>query len=164
MFLVGVGAAWSAANIGPAVSSLRDDFDISLATVGLLSGTLTYVAMVIGLILAPRIALRLGLARWLMLGCLCGGVGNLLFALTPVFAGLALGRVLAGLGLGLAVGLGPVLARLGGGFGRVGLFGAAYQLGIGCGSGSAVRWPTSVSIGGPGFCSPRWSASRLCRF
>ena len=40
VFLVALGSAWSVGNVGAVVGDLSSDFDISLAAVGLLSGTL----------------------------------------------------------------------------------------------------------------------------
>ena len=57
-------------------------------------------------------------------------VGNLLFAVTPVFAGLAVGRILPGVAFAVANTLGVVWAERAGGVRLVGLFGAAIQLGI----------------------------------
>jgi predicted MFS family arabinose efflux permease len=56
--------------------------------------------------------------------------GNLLFALTPVFAGLAVGRILPGLAFALINALGAVWARDSGGVRLLGIFGASIQLGI----------------------------------
>ncbi|HXV34241.1 MAG TPA: MFS transporter [Gaiellaceae bacterium] len=130
VFLVALGAAWSVGNVGAVVGQLSADFDISLTTVGLLSGTVLLGFSVVGTVLAPMVAERLGIVRTLVAAAVLGALGNLVFALTPVFAGLVIGRVVAGLALGLAVVLGPVLARTTGGVARVALFGAAIQLGI----------------------------------
>ena len=40
VFLIALGSAWSVGNVGAVVGDLSGDFDISLATIGLLSGTL----------------------------------------------------------------------------------------------------------------------------
>lgn len=140
VFLLGVGLAWGAGNVGPVVGELRGEFGISLTAVGLLSGTLFYSAMVVGIVVAPRLAERVGLIRGMVIACLLGGVGSLLFALAPGFGLLAAGRILAGVALGFAGVLGPVFARATGGVGRVGIFGASFQLGIagGLGVGSAL--------------------------
>lgn len=147
VFLLGIGASWSAGNMGPVVAELSSEFGISLPAVGLLSGTILFTSMVGGLLVAPRIAERLGLTRALALAAALGGVGSLIFAASDGFAVAALGRVSAGVGLGMVGGLAPVLARFTGGVGRVGLFGAAFQLGIGLGLGvgsiladSGVEW------------------------
>ena len=135
VLLIGIGGSWSAGNVGPVVGELSAEFEISLTGVGLLSGTIFFLATVAGLLYAPRAAERLGLTRALAVGCALGGAGSVVFALSPDYLGLAVGRVLAGVGLGFAAGLGPVLARATGGIGRVGLFGAAFQLGIALGLG-----------------------------
>ena len=140
IFLLGVGLAWSAGNVGPVVGELRDEFGISLTAVGVLSGTLFYSAMVAGIGIAPRVAERIGLIHGMLLACALGGVGCLIFALSPNVALLALGRVLAGVALGFAGVLGPVFARATGGVARVGIFGGSFQLGIagGLGVGSVL--------------------------
>ena len=140
VFLLGLGLAWSAGNVGPVVGELRDEFAISLTTVGVLSGTLFFTGMVIGIVVAPRVAERIGLIRGMVLACAVGGLGGVLFGLSSGFALLAVGRVLAGLGLGCGGVLGPVFARATGGVTRVGLFGASFQLGIagGLGTGSLL--------------------------
>jgi predicted MFS family arabinose efflux permease len=61
--------------------------------------------------------------------------GNAVFAATPAFAGLVVGRAITGFGVGLAVVAGPVFARATGGVARVALFGAAIQLGAAGGLG-----------------------------
>ena len=140
VFLLGLGLAWGAGNMGPVVADLRDDFGISLTTIGILSGTLFYAAMVAGIGVAPRVAERLGLVHGMLLAAGLGGLGSLLFAVGPDVALLAAGRLLAGVALGLAAVLGPVFARATGGVRRVGAFGASFQLGIagGLGVGSAL--------------------------
>ena len=135
VFLVGLGAAWTVGNVGAVVSELGPEFEISLATVGLLSGTLLLGFSVPGTLLAPLIAERLTIVRTMTVAALLCAVGNVVFAVTPVFAGLVVGRAIAGFGLGLAVVAGPVFARATGGIGRVALFGAAIQLGIAGGLG-----------------------------
>lgn len=98
--------------------------------IGAVSGTLFFGANVIGLIFAARIGEALGLVRGMRMACLMIVAGNLIFALTPVFAGLALGRVLPGLGFALTTTVGVVWARHEGGVKLVGVFGASIQLGI----------------------------------
>lgn len=153
VFLLGVGGSWSAGNIGPVVGELSSEFEISLPAVGLLSGTILLASMVAGLLAATRIAESIGLTRALALAAALGGVGNLIFAASDGFGLAALGRVSAGIGLGMVGGLAPVLARLTGGVGRVGLFGAAFQLGIGLSLGigsiltdSGVEWRVGFLI------------------
>jgi predicted MFS family arabinose efflux permease len=135
VLLLGVGGSWSAGNVGPVVGEVSEEFGISLASVGILSGTILFTAMVAGLLVAPHVAERLGLTRALALAAAVGGAGSLVFAAADSFTVAAIGRVMAGVGLGFVGGLAPVLARLTGGVGRVGLFGAAFQLGIGLGVG-----------------------------
>ena len=133
VFLLGTGTAFGAGNMSPAVPELAADFSLSLSSVGLLAGTVYFAAVVAGLAVAPALAERFGVLRTMQLACVLAGLGSLLFAIGPDVWVLAVGRVLAGLGLGLAATLGPVFARETGGVARVGVFGGAFQLGIGLG-------------------------------
>jgi Major Facilitator Superfamily len=128
--LLGLGAAWNGGNIGPVVSTLSNDFGVSLAAIGLLSGTVFFVAGVVGTVASQPIGERIGVANGMRLACLLMGAGNVLFALGLGFAGLAVGRVLAGLGFAIAAVLGPVFARTVGGVRLAGAFGAGFQLGV----------------------------------
>jgi predicted MFS family arabinose efflux permease len=112
------------------VGELGSEFEISLATVGLLSGTLLLGFSVPGTFLAPLIAQRFTIVRTMVAAAVLCAVGNVVCAATPDLAGLVIGRAIAGFGLGLAVVAGPVFARATGGVGVVALFGAAIQLGI----------------------------------
>jgi predicted MFS family arabinose efflux permease len=134
-FLAALGAAWTVGNVGAVVGELGREFDISLATIGILSGTLLFGFSVPGTFLAPLIAERLTIVRTMIAAALLCALGNLVFAVAPGVAGLVVGRAISGFGLGLAVVAGPVFSRATGGVGRVALFGAAIQLGIAGGLG-----------------------------
>jgi MFS family permease len=135
VFLVALAAAWSVGNVGAVVEQLSSDFDISLATVGLLSGTFLLGFSLPGTILAPKIAEHIGIVRTMIVAVVLCAAGNAVFAASPDFAGLVVGRAVTGFGLGLAVVSGPVFARATGGVARVALFGAAIQLGAAGGLG-----------------------------
>ena len=128
--LLGLSAAWNGGNVGPVASEIAAEFDVSLAVIGLLSGTLFLGACVAGLLVAAQLGERLGLVGGLRLACAMLIAGNLVFALTPVFGGLALGRILPGLAFALVNTLGAVWAREAGGIRLLGVFGASIQLGI----------------------------------
>ncbi len=128
--LIALSGAWCAGNVGPVVSELAGEFDVSLAIIGAIAGTLFFGANVIGLLFAAQLGERIGLVRALRLACGAVFLGNLIFALTPVFAGLALGRILPGLGFALTTTVGVVWARDAGGVRLLGVFGASIQLGI----------------------------------
>ena len=128
--LVGVSSAWNGGNVGPVVSEIADEFDVSLAVVGLLAGTLFLGSCLVGLLFAAQLGQRVGLERGLRMECAVLVVGNLLFAVTPVFAGLAIGRILPGIAFAVANTLGVVWAQKAGGVRLVGIFGASVQLGI----------------------------------
>ena len=135
VFLIALGSAWSVGNVGAVVDVLGHEFDLSLATIGVLSGTLLLGFSVAGTVLTPLIAERLTIMRTVILGAALCTLGNVIFAVSPGFAGLVIGRAVAGFGVGIAIVAGPVLARATGGVERVGLFGAAVQLGIAGGLG-----------------------------
>jgi predicted MFS family arabinose efflux permease len=128
--LIGLSGAWNAGNVGPVASEIAADFDVSLAVIGLLSGTLFLGSAVIGLMFAAQIGERTGVVRGLRLACALLIAGNLLFALSPWFAGLAVGRILPGLAFALLNVLGAVWARHAGGVRLIGVFGASIQIGI----------------------------------
>lgn len=128
--LIALSGAWNAGNVGPVASELATEFDVSLAIIGTLAGTLFFGANVLGLLFAAQIGEAIGLVRALRVACALVVAGNLLFALTPIFAGLAVGRILPGLGFALTTTVGIVWARDVGGVRLVGVFGASIQLGI----------------------------------
>jgi predicted MFS family arabinose efflux permease len=130
--LIGFSASWNGGNVGPVSDEIADDLDVSLAAVGVLSGTLFLGAMALGLLVSARVGERTGLVRGLRLGCALLVVGNLIFAASPVFAGLAIGRILPGLGFALTNTLGAVWARQAGGVRLLGVFGGSIQLGLAC--------------------------------
>lgn len=128
--MLGLGGAWNAGNVGPVADEIAKSFHLSLAVVGLLSGTLFLGSCAVGLLFAAQLGERTGLVRGLRLACAMLLVGNLLFAITPIFLGLALGRVLPGLAFASINVLGAVWARNAGGVRLLGVFGASIQLGI----------------------------------
>lgn len=136
--LLAVGASWSVGNVGAVVGDLSGEFDLSLATVGLISGTLLLGFSLPGTLLAPLIGERRGIARTMVAAVLLGAVGSVLFALSPGIGGLLAGRAAVGFALGVIVVVGPVFARATGGVGRVALFGAGIQLGIAGGLGAGT--------------------------
>src|ERR671918_1181121 len=128
--LLAAGTSWNAGNIGPVTSALSADFSVSLTAVGLLSGTVFFAGLLATTVVAPELAKRTGVAGAARLGCILCGVGNLLFALSPWFAGLLVARVIVGGGLGLALVLGPIFAREFGGVRLLGVFGAGVTMGM----------------------------------
>jgi predicted MFS family arabinose efflux permease len=108
--LIGLSGAWNAGTVGPVASEIAGEFEISLGVVGILAGTLFLGASVVGLMFAAQVGERIGLLRGLKLACGLGAAGNLLFAVTPVFAGMAISRVLVGLAFALINPLGETPA------------------------------------------------------
>jgi len=142
--LVGLSGAWNGGNVGPVASQISDEFDISLAAVGLLSGTIFMGAVVAGLVFAAQIGDRTGLLPGLRLSCLGLILGNAIFALSPGFGGLAVARLFPGLAFALINTLGGVYARQAGGVRLIGVFGAAIQLGI---AGALIVGSVLVDLG-----------------
>ncbi len=136
-----VATAWNAGNIGPALTEISADLDVSLATLGLAGGSFFFAGLVIAKLGAARLTRALEPGGAARAACLCAVGGNALIAISPLVAGVAAGRLLGGISLGLALVLGPVLARQAGGVRLVGLFGAAITVGTaaGLGSGALLR-------------------------
>lgn len=128
--LLGLSGAWNGGNVGPVADQIASEFDVSLAVVGLLSGTFFIGAVIVGLLFAAQLGQRTGIAMGARLACGTTVAGNLAFALTPAFAGLAAGRVLIGLAFAVINTLGAVWALNAGGLRLLGVFGASIQLGI----------------------------------
>ena len=133
--------SWNSGNIGPATGEISDGLDVSLAAVGLLGGTAFFAGLVIAKLGAARLTERVGPDAALRVMVLAALAGNVVVALSPWFAGVAFGRTLAGVALGLALVLGPVFAREAGGDRYVGAFGASVTLGVAgaIGVGSVMR-------------------------
>ncbi len=128
--LLGIGVGWGAGNVGPVVETLSRDFHVSLAGVGLLSGTVYFAAVMVATPFAVPLAARVGIVRSTAAAAAIMAVGHLVFAVSPAFAGLLVARVLVGIGCAFALIAGPVMARELGGVRLLGLFGGAISLGI----------------------------------
>jgi len=142
--MVGLSGAWNGGNVGPVASQIGAEFDVSLAAVGLLSGTIFMGAVLVGLLFAAQIGDRTGLLRGLRIAALLTALGNAIFALSPDFAGLAVARAFPGVGFALINVLGGVYARQAGGVRLIGVFGAAIQLGI---AGALITGSVLVDLG-----------------
>ncbi len=130
IFLLAAGTAWNGGNVGPAVSQLTESFSVTLSAVGLLSGTVLFAAVVAASLVTPMLSDRLGPAFGAKLAALLCGAGNVIFAAGPTYGWLIGGRVVAGLGLGISLVLGPAVARAAGGVRLLGVFGAGIMLGV----------------------------------
>src|SRR5262249_59721015 len=133
--LLGLGVGWGAGNVGPVATSLAHSFGVSLAAVGLLSGTAYFVAVMVATPLVVPLAARVGVVRAAAIAAASMSAGHVVFAVSPAFAGLIAARIVVGAGAGLALVVGPVMARELGGVRLLGLFGGAVTLGIGPGAG-----------------------------
>ena len=139
--LFGAAAAWNSGDVGPAAAAIADDLGVSLAAVGVLGGTVFFAGLVVAKLGAATVTRRIGVIAAARTTCLAAVVGNVVIAVSPAFAGVAAGRLLAGVGLGMALVLGPVLARRAGGVRLVGLFGGSVTIGVAAavGAGSVLR-------------------------
>ena len=129
-FLIGLGAAWNAGNVGPFVTQIAAEYDVTLGQVGLLSGSVFCIGVAGAGFAGSWISERLSVIDGLRLCCVVCFAGNALMAVSPWFEMALAARVLTGLGLGLAFLFGGVYARHEGGAKLVGLFGAGITLGI----------------------------------
>ena len=137
VFLLGAGTAgWNAGTVGPVVAPLSDEFSVSLAAIGLLAGTYFFAGILAADIAGSAWARRIPIAPALRACCLLCSGGNLLFALSPEFAGLVAGRVLVGVGAGIALLFGAAFAREIGGVRGIRVRGS--------GRFPIARWPDSV--------------------
>lgn len=137
LLLFAVATAWNATNISPAITEIAADLGASLAALGFTGGSFFFAGLVVAKIGAAGLTRRIGAGGAARIACVAAVLGNALIAVTPVLAGIAAGRLLAGISLGLALVLGPVLARQMGGVRRVGLFGAAVMIGTAAGLGAS---------------------------
>jgi MFS family permease len=139
--VLGLGVGWGAGNVGPVAISLTHSFDVSLAAVGLLSGTAYFAAIAVATPLVVPLAARVGVVRATAFAAGVMLAGHVLFAVSPAFAGLIAARIVVGVGTGLALVAGPVMARELGGVRLLGFLGGAITLGIALalGLGSALQ-------------------------
>lgn len=129
-FLLSFGASWNAGNVGPIVGPLSDEFSVSLGAVGLLSGTLFFAGIVVSTFLGAELGRRVPLGAGLRTSCGLGAAGNAICALSPVFAGVAAGRLIAGVALGAAFLFGGAFTRAVGGARLIGVFGVGVTMGV----------------------------------
>jgi MFS family permease len=139
--LFAAATAWNAGNVGPAAAALAADLDVSLAAIGVLGGTVFFAGLVFAKLGAAPLSRAVGSGGAARTACISAVVGNVIIAVSPVFAGIAAGRLLAGFSLGLGLVMGPVLARKAGGVKLVGLFGGSVTIGTAAGlaAGSLMR-------------------------
>jgi predicted MFS family arabinose efflux permease len=131
IFVLAAGiSGWNCGNVGPVVGQLASRFDIGLGSVGLLSGTFFFGGCVIASIGGTAVARRIRVLYGIWACCVLSALGNVIVAAGDSFAVLSVGRVIAGIGVGLSVLFIPAYARAVGGVRLLGLFGAGLTLGI----------------------------------
>lgn len=138
---IGAATSWNSGNLGPVAFEIETDLDVGLGALGVLGGTMFFAGLVIAKLGAARLTARVGARAALRLTIGIAVLGNLAIAITPSIAGVGVGRLATGVSLGLALVLGPVLARALGGVRWVGIFGAAITIGLAAaiGVGSLLR-------------------------
>ena len=153
MFLLAAGTAWNGGNVGPAVEQLTREFSVSLSSVGLLSGTVLFGALVVASLTTPKLTDAVGAANGAKLSALLCGAGNVICAVGPAYGWLLAGRIVAGAGLGISLVLGPAVARAAGGVRLLGVFGAGIMLGVAAALGiggvladAGVDWRVAFAI------------------
>jgi predicted MFS family arabinose efflux permease len=143
VFVLAAGiSGWNCGNVGPVVGSLTSEFDVTLSEVGLLSGTYFFAGAVVASLVGTEVARRLPVLWGIWACCLLSALGNVLIAAGDSFTVLAVGRVIAGIGVGLSVLFIPAYARAVGGVRLLGVFGAGLTLGI-----AAALWLGSILEG-----------------
>jgi predicted MFS family arabinose efflux permease len=131
VFLLALGiSGWNCGNVGPVVAPISEEFGVSLGEIGLASGTFFFVGVGAANLIVSPLAGRIPVASGIVACCLLAAAGNVIVALSPDFAVLMGGRVIAGLGTGLSFLFVPVYARALGGVRLLGLFGAGLTLGV----------------------------------
>jgi predicted MFS family arabinose efflux permease len=127
--LLGAGAGYGGGNIGPVTGALASRFGVSLSAVGL-TMTVFFATITAVTIASAPILRRIGPRAAIALCCVLSGLGNVVCAVSPSFAGVLIGRGVVGVGAGLAFVIGPVVARARGGARLIGAFGAAVTFGV----------------------------------
>lgn len=130
VFLFGAGAFWNGGNVGPVAAQLSNRFSVSLGSVGLLSGTAFFVVLVLFSLTVAPATRAIGAALTARIGCLLGAAGNVALALAPAFWVLLVGRAIVGVGVALALVIGPAIARAEGGVRFISVFGASVMFGV----------------------------------
>src|SRR5262249_3586213 len=125
--LYGAAAGYAAAVVGPPTRAISDEFDVSLTAIGLLTSLFFFgvVSISVG---APFVERLFGMRGAVRIAPLLMGAGGVVCVIAPTFWVLLLGRVLVGLGVGLALILGGVVGRVVGGSLLIGLYGGAITV------------------------------------
>jgi predicted MFS family arabinose efflux permease len=130
IFLLGTGAFWNGGNVGPVADDLAKAFNTSLSSIGLLSGTAFFVVCVLGALTVAPLTRALGAGRTARIACLVTAGGNVLIAIAPAFWVAFAGRMVVGMGVALALVIGPAIARAEGGVRLISVFGASVMFGV----------------------------------
>jgi MFS transporter, DHA1 family, inner membrane transport protein len=127
--LMGTGAGYAAGVVGPPVRAISSEFDVSLTAIGLL--TSLFFAGIVALNFGAPFVERLLGVRWAVrLAPLLMGVGGVISAVAPAFWVLLGGRLVVGLGVGLALVLGGIVGRAVGGGTLIGIYGGAITVAV----------------------------------
>ena len=153
---LGVASGWNFGNVGAIPSELAREYDVGLATIGLLTTAMVVTHLAVQ-IPGGKASDRFGPARAGAVALVVACVGNAVALIAPDLA-LAIGaRLIVGVGTGLAFIAGSALVRESGGspFAQ-GVFG-----GIGLGAGGVALGVVPQLEGAVGWRAPFWTALAL---
>ncbi len=149
---MGAAAGYSAGVVGPPVRAISSEFDVSLTAVGLLTSVF-FAGIVILNFGAPFVERYLGIRGAVRLAPVLMGLGGVPSAVAPAFWILLLGRLVVGLGVGLALVLGGIVGRAVGGGPLIGLYGGAITVAVavslalgGVLAGAGVSWRANFVV------------------
>lgn len=77
--LLGLGVGWGAGNVGPVATSVTHSFGVSLAVVGLLSGTAYFAAIMVATPLVVPVAARVGVVAATAIAAATMSAGQVVF-------------------------------------------------------------------------------------
>ena len=127
--LLGASFGYAAGVVGPAAAPVSNDFDVSLGEAGLMTSVF-FIAIAAAQLFGAPVEGRLGIPWSARLAAILMGLGGLISAVSPWFAGLLVGRAFAGLGTGMALIAGPVIARAFRSALLLGFYGAGITTGL----------------------------------
>jgi len=129
--LLGASFGYGAGVVGPAAAPVSKDFGVSLGEAGLLT-SVYFIAIAAFALFGAAVEERLGIPRSARLAAVFMGLGGLVAAVAPWFAGVLAGRAFAGLGTGMALIAGPVIARALKTVLLLGIYGSGITIGLAC--------------------------------
>ena len=127
--LIGTTFGYAAGVVGPAAAPVSEEFDVSLGEAGLMTSVF-FIFMAISQLFGAPAEERIGMPWSARLAAFLMGLGGLIAAVSPWFAGLLVGRAFTGLGTGIALIACPVIARAMKSVLLLGLYGGGITTGL----------------------------------